>query len=93
LKCQVKAYAPYDTFSPPVLAPMTKVDWKPACRESYLATVEIEVYEHVAWGIPGTKILIETQKLELAALEFGEDLLSQASKIVETELIGLRTMN
>ncbi len=72
---QVSAYAPYETFSDAVLAPMSKVDWKPACRESFLATVEIKVYEHLAWGVAGQK-LVEQQTFENAALEFGEDLLS-----------------
>ncbi|KAG0610707.1 hypothetical protein M758_7G085500 [Ceratodon purpureus] len=76
---ELKAYAPYDTFSDPVLAPVTKREWKPACRESYLATVEMKVYEHLAWGIPGTENLVETQVLKSAALEFGEDLLTEAS--------------
>ena len=71
----MKACAPYDTFSDPVLAPVTKTDWEPACRESFVATAEIKVYEHLAWGIPGTVNLVETQKFEFAALEFGEDLL------------------
>lgn len=77
---QLKAYATYDTFSDPVLAPVTKLDWKPACRESYLAMVEIKVFEHLAWGIPGTENLVDTQKFRSAALEFGEDLLSEASE-------------
>jgi hypothetical protein len=77
---QLKAYAPYETFSDPVLAPVTKRDWKPACRESYVATVEIKVYQHLAWGIPGTETLVDTQVLKSAALEFGEDLLTEASE-------------
>lgn len=81
---EIKAYAPFDTFSQPVLAPVTKLDWKPACRESYLATVEIQVYEHLAWGIPSTENPVETRKLEFAALEFGEDLLFEASGSAET---------
>lgn len=76
---QLKAFAPYHTFSHTVLAPVSKVDWEPACRESYVATAEIKVYEHLAWGIPGTENLVETQKFEFVALEFGEDLLSGAS--------------
>jgi len=71
---EVSAYAPFETFSDAVLAPMSKVDWKPACRESFLATVEIKVYEHLAWGVAGQK-LVEQQTFENAALEFGEDLL------------------
>lgn len=82
---QVSAYAPYDTFSDAVLAPVTKVDWEPACRESYLATAEIKVYEHLAWGIPGTTKLVDTQTFKFAALEFGEDMLEGASKESEGE--------
>lgn len=64
---KIKAQAPFDTFSDPVLAPVTKTDWKPACRESFVATIEVEVYEHFAWGIPGTENLVETMKFEYAA--------------------------
>lgn len=77
---QVTAYAPYDTFSDAILAPVTKVDWEPACRESYVATAEIKVYEHLAWGLPGTSKLVEEETFEFAGLEFGEDLLTEASK-------------
>ena len=84
---QLKAYAPYNTFSNPVLAPVTKRDWKPACRESYLATVEIKVYEHLAWGVPGTENLVDSQKLQYAALEFGEDLLTEASESAGQPLV------
>ncbi|KAG0603364.1 hypothetical protein M758_10G087700 [Ceratodon purpureus] len=77
---EIMAYAPYETFSDPVLAPVTKTDWEPACRESYVATAEVKVYEHLAWGIPGTEKLVETQKFEFAALEFGEDLLKEGSE-------------
>jgi hypothetical protein len=38
------------------------------------------VYEHLAWGIPRTDNLVETQKFEFAALEFGEDLLTEGSE-------------
>lgn len=73
----MKAYAAYETFSQPVLAPVTKVEWKPACRESYMATVEIQVYKNRAWGF---QTLVESCKFDFAALEFGEDLLSEAEK-------------
>jgi hypothetical protein len=77
---ELRTSAPFDTFSDAVLAPMTKVDWEPACRESFVATAEVKVYEHVAWGIPGTSNLVETQNFEFAALEFGEDLLQEGEE-------------
>ncbi|XP_024395888.1 uncharacterized protein [Physcomitrium patens] len=74
---EVMAYAPYSTFSKPVLAPVTRTDWKPACRESYVATVEVIVFELLAWVPLGTENLVETETFKFAALEFGEDLLSE----------------
>lgn len=76
---QLTASAPYNSFSEAILAPVTKVDWEPACRESYLATAEVKVYEHLAWGLPGTTKLVEEQTFEFAGLEFGEDLRTEAS--------------
>jgi hypothetical protein len=74
---QLTAYAPFDSFSDAILAPVSKVDWKPACRESFLATIEIKVYEHSAWGVIGQK-LVERQTFENAALDFGEDLFTNS---------------
>lgn len=42
-----------------------------------MAIVEIQVYKHRVWGF---QTLVESCKLEFAALEFGEDLLSEAEK-------------
>jgi hypothetical protein len=46
---------------------------------------EIKVYEHLAWWIPGTTKLVDTQTFKFAALEFGEDMLEGASKESEGE--------
>lgn len=73
---QVMAFASFSTFSAPILAPVTRTNWKPACRESYVATVKVKVFKHMGWACAGTKKLVETETFKCAALEFGEDLLS-----------------
>ncbi|CAK9201296.1 unnamed protein product [Sphagnum troendelagicum] len=81
---ELTAYAPFDSFSDAILAPVSKVDWKPACRESFLATIEVKVYEHSAWGVIGQK-LVERQTFENAALEFGEDLFTNSMNRIDGE--------
>eukprot|EP01018_Ginkgo_biloba_P021159 Gb_21786 [translate_table: standard] len=71
---QITSSAAPESFSEPLLAPVGKLDWKPACQESYLANVQVEVYDHVVWGIPIDKKLVASQTFSYAALEFGEDL-------------------
>eukprot|EP00252_Welwitschia_mirabilis_P014021 TRINITY_DN31043_c0_g1_i1.p1 TRINITY_DN31043_c0_g1~~TRINITY_DN31043_c0_g1_i1.p1 ORF type:complete len:353 (+),score=48.32 TRINITY_DN31043_c0_g1_i1:219-1277(+) len=71
----VTSSAPPESFSEPLLAPIGKVDWKPACKESFVANIKVEVYVHTIWGIPCFKKLVDTQSFKNAALEFGEDLL------------------
>lgn len=70
----ITSLADPESFCEPILAPVGKLEWKPACRESYLANVKVEVYAHGVWGIPTNKTLVSTQSFNRAALEFGEDL-------------------
>lgn len=75
---QIKCSAPPKSFSDPLLAPIGKVAWEPACRESYRATLEVDVFEHTAWGVIGNSKLVQRQVFDLAGLEFGEDLMREA---------------
>ncbi|KAJ7551179.1 hypothetical protein O6H91_06G003300 [Diphasiastrum complanatum] len=77
---QITADASPDSFSSPILAPIGKLNWEPACRESFLATVNIELYRHSAWGWFTPKKLVERRTFNQAALEFGEDLLEDFCK-------------
>lgn len=73
----ITALADPDSFCEPILAPVGKLEWKPACRESYLANIMVEVYAHGVWGLPINKTLVSTQTFSHAALEFGEDLMHE----------------
>ncbi|GLJ04890.1 hypothetical protein SUGI_0005860 [Cryptomeria japonica] len=68
---QITAVAPPESFSEPILAPVSKLEWKPTCRESYFANIKVEVYDHVVWGIPIDKKLVSSHTFSHAALEFG----------------------
>lgn len=72
---QIHAKADFETLSEPILAPVTKVKWDFACRETFFATVSVEVFEHGLWGLIGDKRLVEKRTFDHAAFEFGEDLL------------------
>lgn len=75
---QIKCSAPPDSFSDPLLCPIGKVSWQPACRESYCAKLEIDAFEHAVWGVMGDSKLVERRVFDCAGLEFGEDLLREA---------------
>ncbi|BBN15853.1 hypothetical protein MPTK1_7g01460 [Marchantia polymorpha subsp. ruderalis] len=72
---KIHAKADFETLSEPILAPVTKVKWDFACRETFFATVSVEVFEHGLWGLIGDKRLVEKRTFDHAAFEFGEDLL------------------
>ncbi|KAL2610895.1 hypothetical protein R1flu_022587 [Riccia fluitans] len=75
----IKIHAKADpwTLCEPILAPMDKVKWECACRETFLAEISVEVYEHSVWGIAGEDKLIDKKTFKYAGLEFGEDLLKE----------------
>ncbi|MCO5576004.1 hypothetical protein L7F22_029811 [Adiantum nelumboides] len=75
---QIRCSAPLNSFSDPLLCPIGKLAWEPACRESYRAKLEIDVFEHVAWGVIGDSKLIQSEVFDHAGLEFGEDLMREA---------------
>ncbi|KAG6552014.1 hypothetical protein Mapa_006320 [Marchantia paleacea] len=72
---KIHARADFETLSEPILAPVTKVKWDFACRETFLADVSVEVFEHGVWGLIGDKRLVEKRTFNNAAFEFGEELL------------------
>ncbi|KAI5067405.1 hypothetical protein GOP47_0017933 [Adiantum capillus-veneris] len=76
---QIKCSAPPTSFSDPLLCPIGKLAWEPACRESYCAKLEADVFEHVAWGVIGDSKLVRREVFNHAGLEFGEDLLREAA--------------
>ncbi|OAE20555.1 hypothetical protein AXG93_3873s1130 [Marchantia polymorpha subsp. ruderalis] len=71
---KIHAKADFETFSEPILAPVTKVKWDFACRETFFATVSVEVFERGYWGLIGDRKLVERRTFDNAALEFGGDL-------------------
>ncbi|EFJ27830.1 hypothetical protein SELMODRAFT_411772 [Selaginella moellendorffii] len=71
----ILCYASPVSFSEQILAPIGKLEWQPACRESFVATIEVEVFEHAAWGVASEGKLVDSQMFRCAALEFSEDLL------------------
>ncbi|EFJ27824.1 hypothetical protein SELMODRAFT_441362 [Selaginella moellendorffii] len=75
---KILCYASPVSFSEQILAPIGKLEWKPACRESFVATIEVEVFEHAVWGVANEDKLVDSQMFRCAALEFGEDLLEDA---------------
>lgn len=77
---KINCAAPPESFSDPLLCPIGKLSWEPACRESYFAHLEVEVFEHVVWGVVGNQTVVERQAFDFAALEFGEDLLKEADE-------------
>ncbi|EFJ27836.1 hypothetical protein SELMODRAFT_411781 [Selaginella moellendorffii] len=74
----ILCYASPVSFSEQILAPIGKLEWQPACRESFVATIEVEVFEHAVWGVASEGKLVDSQMFRCAALEFGEDLLEDA---------------
>lgn len=77
---QIAARADPKTLSEAILAPIEKTHWESACRETYLAEVDVEVYEHAIWGIAGKDKLVDKRTFTFAGLEFGEDLLKAAAE-------------
>ncbi|BBN15852.1 protein MpPKC9 [Marchantia polymorpha subsp. ruderalis] len=82
---QIHAKANPETLCESILAPMAKVKWESACRETFLAEITVEVYEHAAWGIAGDDKLIDKRTFLYAGLEFGEDLLKEATENLKKE--------
>ncbi|CAM6104917.1 unnamed protein product [Calypogeia fissa] len=68
------------SLSEPILAPIGKTHWETACRETYLAEIDVEVYKHSIWGIAGNDKLVDKKTFKFAGLEFGEDLLKEAAE-------------
>ncbi|OAE34858.1 hypothetical protein AXG93_2528s2270 [Marchantia polymorpha subsp. ruderalis] len=81
----IHAKANPETLCESILAPMAKVKWESACRETFLAEITVEVYEHAAWGIAGDDKLIDKRTFLYAGLEFGEDLLKEATENLKKE--------